>query len=109
MDRLKDCLRKINNASRQLLNLINDILDISRMEQGKVMLNNREFDLRECVEECLESFRFQAQTQHKTLDVKLELNATRLLGDPSRINQILNNLLSNAFKFTPEAAPSGCM
>lgn len=102
VDRLKDCLRKVNNASRQLLNLINDILDISRMEQGKVMLNNREFDLRECVEECLESFRFQAQTQHKTLDVKLELNATRLLGDPSRINQILNNLLSNAFKFTPE-------
>lgn len=102
VDRLKDCLRKINNASRQLLSLINDILDMSRMEQGKVMLNNREFNLRECLEECLESFRFQAQSQHKTLDVRLNLNNTRLLGDPSRINQILNNLLSNAFKFTPE-------
>lgn len=100
--RLKDCLRKINNASRQLLSLINDILDMSRMEQGKVMLNNREFDLRECLEECLEAFRFQAQAQQKTFDVALELKSTHLLGDPSRINQILNNLLSNAFKFTPE-------
>ena len=101
-DRLKDCLRKINNASRQLLNLINDILDMSRMEQGKVMLNNREFDLRECLEECLDAFRFQAQAQQKTFDVGLELNNTHLLGDPARISQILNNLLSNAFKFTPE-------
>ena len=100
--RLKDCLRKINNASRQLLSLINDILDMSRMEQGKVMLNNREFDLHACVEDCLEAFRFQAQAQRKTLDVKIDLDDTRLLGDPARINQILNNLLSNAFKFTPE-------
>lgn len=101
-DRLKEYLRKINSASRQLLNLINDILDMSRMEQGKVMLNNHEFDLRACLEECLEAFRFQAHTQKKTLDVKLDLEPARLLGDPARINQILNNLLSNAFKFTPE-------
>lgn len=100
--RLKEYLRKINTASRQLLSLINDILDMSRMEQGKVMLNNREFDLRACVEDSLEAFRFQAQAQRKTLDVKMELDDTRLLGDPARINQILNNLLSNAFKFTPE-------
>lgn len=102
VNKLKEYLRKINNASRQLLSLINDILDMSRMEQGKVMLNNHEFDLRECLEECLEAFRFQAQTQHKKLDVNLELENTRLLGDPDRIKQILNNLLSNAFKFTPE-------
>lgn len=100
--RLKEYLRKINTASRQLLSLINDILDMSRMEQGKVMLNNREFDLRACVEDCLEAFRFQAQAHRKTLDVKLNLGNTHLLGDPARINQILNNLLSNAFKFTPE-------
>ena len=100
--RLKDALRKINNASRQLLSLINDILDMSRMEQGKMMLNNHEFDLKACLEECLESFRFQAYTQKKVLNVKLELQDTRLLGDPDRITQILNNLLSNAFKFTPE-------
>lgn len=102
VDRLKDYLRKINNASRQLLSLINDILDMSRMEQGKVMLNNHEFDLRACLEDCLEAFRFQATAQKKTLKIKLELETTHLLGDPARINQILNNLLSNAFKFTPE-------
>lgn len=102
VDRLKDYLHKINKASRQLLSLINDILDMSRMEQGKVMLNNHEFDLRACLEDCLEAFRFQATAQKKTLDVKQELETTHLLGDPARINQILNNLLSNAFKFTPE-------
>lgn len=99
-DKVSGYLKKINTASRQLLNLINDILDMSRMEQGKVLLNNKEFYLRECVEECLESFRFQADAEHKVLRLDLPIKDVRLLGDPFRINQILNNLLSNAFKFT---------
>ena len=66
-------LAKINLASRQLLNLINDILDMSRMEQGKMMLNNKEFDLRQCVDECLEAFRFQAETEKKTLKLTMDI------------------------------------
>ena len=93
-------LAKINLASRQLLNLINDILDMSRMEQGKMMLNNKEFDLRQCVDECLEAFRFQAETEKKTLKLTMDIQNSHLLGDPFRVQQLLNNLLSNAFKFT---------
>ena len=101
-EKTSEYLAKINLASRQLLNLINDILDMSRMEQGKVMVNDKEFDLRQCIDECLESFRFQAETEKKELELSMDIRDTHLLGDPFRINQLLNNLLSNAFKFTEE-------
>lgn len=93
-------LCRINTASRQLLELINDILDMSRMEQGMVTLNNTPIDLKACVEECLETFRYQAEQQGKQLTWDFSLENNRLLADPFRLQQILNNLLSNAFKFT---------
>lgn len=93
-------LCRINTASRQLLELINDILDMSRMEQGMVTLNNTPIDLKACVEECLETFRYQAEQQGKQLTWGFSLENNRLLADPFRLQQILNNLLSNAFKFT---------
>ena len=100
--KVRERLGKINTASRQLLGLINDILDMSRMEQGKVVLNEQQFDLRRCVQDCLEPFRFQAEKENKTLTADLQIEDARLMGDPMRIGQILNNLLSNAFKFTGE-------
>ena len=96
----REYLGKINTSSRQLLGLINDILDMSRMEQGKVVLNNKKLDLRRCVEECTEAFRYQAEQEGKTLQTQLELENRYVMGDPFRITQILNNLLSNAFKCT---------
>ena len=98
--RLKDYLQKILSSSRYLLELINDILDMSRMEQGKVTLDERVFDLRTCLDECLETFRIRAEAAGKTFSTDLRLLDTPLLGDPFRIQQILNNLLSNALKFT---------
>lgn len=65
------------------------------------MLDNRQFDLEECVEECVGPFREQGEADGKVLDVSLQAADTRLIGDPFRVQQILNNLLSNAFKFTP--------
>ena len=94
-------LKKISSSSQYLLGLINDILDMARMEQGQVMLDNRQFDLEECVEECVGPFREQGEADGKVLDVSLQAADTRLIGDPFRVQQILNNLLSNAFKFTP--------
>lgn len=93
-------LNKIHYSSRQLLDLINDILDMSRMEQGKVVLNNQWIDLRACVEECIGSFRFQAEHDGKTLQEFVEMEDRWVLADPVRIGQVLNNLLSNALKFT---------
>ena len=60
-EKVREYLKKINFSSRQLLGLINDILDMSRMEQGKLVLNSKEFDLKKCMEECVETFRFQAE------------------------------------------------
>ncbi len=99
-DKTAEYIQKIASTSRQLLSLINDILDMSRMEQGNVVLNNQRIDLKECVEECLETFRYQADKENKTLSVRISLRNTRVMGDSLRIHQILNNLLSNAFKFT---------
>ena len=95
-------LKQITSSTRYLLELINDILDMSRMEQGKVVLDRRSFDLRGCVEECLAPFRVQAERDRKTLSVRFDLSPRPLMGDPFRVRQILNNLISNALKFTPE-------
>ena len=98
--KVQEYLRKIRVSSRQLLGLINDILDMSRMEQGQVTLNNRQLDLQACGEECAGSFQVQAQTEGKELEVCFDLKQKWVEADGFRIQQILNNLLSNAFKFT---------
>lgn len=95
-------MEKIYYSSRQLLDLVNDILDMSRMEQGKVILNNQSFDLRQCIEDCAASFRLQAEAEHKLFRIEYDLRSSNVLGDSFRIGQIMNNLLSNAFKFTTE-------
>lgn len=94
-------LDKIDSAGRYLLGLINDILEMARMEHGQVQLVHRQFDLRACVEACLGAFRVQAEREEKTLREAFQAERTLLLGDDFRIQQVLNNLLSNAFKFTP--------
>ena len=98
----REYLKKINFSSRQLLGLINDILDMSRMEQGKLVLNSKEFDLKQCMEECVGSFRFQAEAARKTLTLQMDVRDAQVMGDPFRIGQVMNNLLSNAVKFTSE-------
>ena len=99
-EKVNGYMEKIYYSSRQLLDLVNDILDMSRMEQGKVILNNQSFDLKQCVEECVAAFRLQAEAEGKDFQVGYDLRSTTVLGDSFRIGQILNNLLSNAFKFT---------
>ncbi len=99
-EKISGYMGKINLSSRQLLGLINDILDMSRMEQGKVALDYQQFDLRECVEECASTFRIQAEAERKEFQLSFALEDEVVLGDPFRISQIVNNLLSNALKFT---------
>lgn len=101
-EQAQQCLEKIESSGRYLLGLINDILDMSRMEQGKLTLDTHRFDLRQCVEECLENFRLQAQREGKTLEFQFQVRDAQLLGDSFRVSQILNNLLSNGVKFTSQ-------
>ena len=99
-DKVREYLDKIGYSGRQLLDLVNDILDMSRMEQGKVVLDNQAFDLAQCIQACTDSFKPQAAREHKAYTVTCQIQEAHVMGDASRITQILNNLLSNAFKFT---------
>ena len=99
-ERVEDYLHKISRSSRQLLELVNDILEMSRMEQGKVILNSEQFDLKASIEECAEPFRLQAEKDGKSFLEEYSLQDPVVLGDPFRMTQIMNNLLSNALKFT---------
>ena len=94
-------LDRIDSSGRYLLGLINDILEMARMEHGQVQLESRPFDLRKCVDDCLAAFRMQAGREGKALRENFAAGPETVVGDERRIQQILNNLLSNAFKFTP--------
>ncbi len=99
-ERMLDCLQKIRKSSQYLLEIVNGILDMSKIESGKMSLNIQEFD----IEEMLEDVRFLIQPQAKEKHVELEFvtdfSNTSLLGDRTRISQVLINLLGNAVKFT---------
>ncbi len=99
-EKMGEYFDKIGISSRQLLGLINDILEISRMEQGKITIDNQQFDLEKCVEECAGVFRTQAEQEKKEFQVFYDIPDRIIYGDAFRIQQILNNLLSNALKFT---------
>ena len=70
------------------------------MAEGRLDLNNQKIDLRQCVQDCLDAYRVQAEMEHKSLQASMELENAWVMADPVRIGQLLNNLLSNAFKFT---------
>lgn len=93
-------LNKIGAASQQLLALINDILEISRLEQGNVSMEVKPFDLVNTLETCLSPFRTQANDQKKRFQVSIDVKNRLIKGDPARLSQVINNLVSNAMKFT---------
>ena len=101
-DKVEDCLEKVTMSSKHLLSLINDVLDMSKIESGKVELKQEAFDFRSFLEEL--EYLYYEQAQSKGIDYKVLLMGDvelRLIGDSLRLNQILANLLSNALKFTP--------
>lgn len=100
--RMVGYLEKISAASQQLLALINDILEISRLEQGNVSMEIKPFDLRQALETCVSPFQSQAKSQGKQLKLSIDIENQMVKGDPARLTQIINNLVSNAMKFTRE-------
>lgn len=99
-DKIKEYLQKINLSSKHLLGLINDILEISRLEQGKLELNKASFPIQQEMQELFSIFEIQAQKNEKHFSSKFEIQNKVVIGDWFRIQQILNNLLSNAIKYT---------
>ena len=93
---------RIETASQHLLSLINDVLDINKIESGSTSLNLMEMDLAEVVDEINAIIRPQAKAKDQTFDIQVTpLKYEQLQGDKLRINQILINLLSNSVKYTP--------
>lgn len=99
-DRVEDSFQKIKNLSNQLLSLINDILEISKMEQGKLEIRNQKFNIRTNTEELVSIYQAQIVGKKKQFDVQIYVLDEWVNSDWNRIRQILDNLLSNAFKFT---------
>ena len=99
-EKLAGYLEPIRRSGIHLKNLVDDILELSRMEEGRLDLNNQRMDLRQCVQDCLDAYRVQAEEEHKSLQASMDMEEAWVMADPVRISQLLNNLLSNAFKFT---------
>lgn len=97
---VKNCLNKISFSSKHLLGLINDILDMSKIESGKMTLSHEQFSIGQLVDGVMEIIRPQAESKEQVLKTKVEVRNTELLGDTLRLNQVLLNLLSNAVKYT---------
>jgi len=95
-------LDNIITSGSHLLQLINDIIDISKIEAGKMELEVSPLDVRECLSSCYSIASGMAANKEITLNVKYPPRGTLILGDDSKIKQIVVNLLSNAVKFTPE-------
>ncbi len=100
--RVLDCFKKIDASSKYLLSLINDILDMSKIERGKMALNNKKFDFTELVSDLVGVIYPQASVRGISFEVHHAEPLERFYnGDSLRLNQILMNLLSNSLKFTP--------
>ncbi|MFD0702459.1 hypothetical protein DMP06_00510 [Slackia equolifaciens] len=96
-----DCLTKIEQAGSQLLTLVNDVLDMSRIEHGKeTELAYVPTDLAQCVKDGTSLFEEAAERDGKTLRVYVDEDMPFVMCDPARIGQILNNLVSNAVKYS---------
>ncbi|MEE4461799.1 response regulator [Azotobacter chroococcum] len=98
-----DYVQTINSSGNELLSLINDILDISRLESGQIELDEVSFDLNGLIEDCLGIFRAKAERRRVELISFVQPQVPRLVkGDPTRLRQILLTLIDNAFRQTDE-------
>jgi two-component system, sensor histidine kinase and response regulator len=104
-ERQQNFLQTIHDSGEYLLALINDILDLSQVEAGKMLLSLSEFSLSRLSQQTLKAFEGQAALNDVSLEVDLRIpsQSDRFVADPRRIQQILFNLLDNAIKFTPAA------
>ena len=100
---VENCLRKITLSSKHLLGLINDVLDMSKIESGKLTLATEQISLKEVVEGIVNIMQPQVKTKKQTFDIHVKNILTENVWcDGVRLNQVLLNLLSNATKYTPE-------
>lgn len=101
--RVQDCLKKVTLSSKHLLGLINDVLDMSKIEDGKLTLNMDALSLSETMDGIVNIVKPQIQAKKQHFDIFVQnIQTEDIYCDGIRLNQVLINLLSNAVKFTPE-------
>ena len=103
LEKKDDALNKISGASKHLLGVINDILDMSKIEADKLELSNASFDFEKMLQNVAEIIGFRVDERRQKFYVNIGKGIPRtLVGDDQRLSQVIANLLSNAVKFTPE-------
>jgi len=102
-DRMIDCFNKVNDASKHLLGIINNILDMSKIESGKFDLTESEFDIRRMIEQVVNVSKVRIEEKKQEFTVCIDENIPRyLFGDDQRLSEVITNLINNAAKFTPD-------
>ena len=101
--RVKDCLNKITTSSRHLLELINEVLDMSKIESGKITLSEEPFVLSAMIDEIVSIVSIQTDVKKQNFEIHcFDVTHENVIGDPLRLRQMLVNIIANASKFTPE-------
>ena len=102
-ERVLDCMEKINGASKLLLSLINEVLDMSKIESGRLILSEDELNLGELLQDLVVMMQPDIKSKQQTLNIHVKnLRHENVKGDTQRIKQVLMNILSNAIKYTQE-------
>ena len=102
-NRVKDCLSKIASSGKHLLSLINEILDVSKIESGRIELSEEPFDLSVMLKDLVDINRPQADAKRQKVIIRVkDIVHEEVIGDHVRLQQIYTNLVSNAIKYTPE-------
>lgn len=99
-ERILDYLTKINISSKQLLELINNILEVSKIEENMPVITKAEFNIKQALEEVFTVFKEQAELQQKNFEVRYNIKHNYVLSDWGKIRQIINNIVSNSLKYT---------
>ncbi len=106
--RVRECLNNISSASKHLLGLINEVLDMAKIESGSISLSEEEFDLPETIENLLTIIHPQIEAKKLDLHVELvDIKHEHVIGDPTRLQQVFVNIMGNSVKFTPEGGSLG--
>lgn len=101
-NRVKDCLSKIASSGKHLLSLINEILDVSKIESGRIELSEEPFDLSVMLKDLVDINRPQADAKRQKVIIRVkDIVHEEVIGDHVRLQQIYTNLVSNAIKYTP--------
>ena len=100
-EKVDDCLKKIDSSTKALLDIVNDVLDMNSIENNRMKIDSAEFDLTRVIEEIRDIYEPQCNAKNVQFTVSADIPDELLTGDSLRVEQILLNLVSNAYKFTP--------